>query len=282
MTVFPTWYTDKTTPIAWDKLWGYDSVWVANVNISVWDIGTANFLARDTDNLTEWTTNKYASTTNVNAAWATMNADTTLVGNAYFLDDDTMAWDDATKVASQQSIKAYVDTKWTDINWLTEEAGITDWDELMYYNGASNVKIDYTDLKSSILSNSNLSQVASVWTLTFDDVAQSNITINHTLWVVPTRLDFIFPDNATSHRVGHWADDAWTITSVTSFNDGTYSRVITTNEAIATFDDANNSNWERRVDSVSTTQVVLSYTIVFDWWSWTPTTETNVYVTISS
>tara|TARA_Y100000310_G_scaffold147940_1_gene147212 strand:- start:449 stop:3943 length:3495 start_codon:yes stop_codon:yes gene_type:complete len=48
--------------------------------------------------------------TNVNAAGATMNADTTLVGNGYFLDEDNMASDDATKAASQQSVKAYVDS----------------------------------------------------------------------------------------------------------------------------------------------------------------------------
>lgn len=50
-------------------------------------------------------------TANVDAAGATMNADTSLVGNAWFLDDDNMTADDATKVASQQSIKAYVDAK---------------------------------------------------------------------------------------------------------------------------------------------------------------------------
>jgi len=49
--------------------------------------------------------------TNVAAAGATMDADTSLTGNGYFLDEDTMASDDATKVASQQSIKAYVDTE---------------------------------------------------------------------------------------------------------------------------------------------------------------------------
>lgn len=46
--------------------------------------------------------------TNVDAAGATMNSDTTLVGNAYFLDDDTMAANDATKAVSQQSLVAYV------------------------------------------------------------------------------------------------------------------------------------------------------------------------------
>ena len=46
---------------------------------------------------------------NVNAAGATLNSDTSLAGNSYFLDEDDMSSDDATKVASQQSIKAYVD-----------------------------------------------------------------------------------------------------------------------------------------------------------------------------
>lgn len=48
--------------------------------------------------------------TNVDSAGATMNSDTTLAGNGYFLDEDTMTSNDATKVASQQSIKAYVDS----------------------------------------------------------------------------------------------------------------------------------------------------------------------------
>lgn len=56
----------------------------------------------------------------VHAAAFTQNADTDLSSNSYFLDEDTMSSDDATKVASQQSIKAYVDanagspTGWTD------------------------------------------------------------------------------------------------------------------------------------------------------------------------
>ena len=49
------------------------------------------------------------NSTSVDAAGATMNADTTLAGNGYFLDEDNMASDSATKVASQQSIKAYID-----------------------------------------------------------------------------------------------------------------------------------------------------------------------------
>jgi len=48
-------------------------------------------------------------TANVDAAGATMNSDTTMSGNGYFLDEDDLASDDATKVASQQSIKKYID-----------------------------------------------------------------------------------------------------------------------------------------------------------------------------
>jgi len=47
--------------------------------------------------------------TNVNAAGATMNTDTTMAGNGYFLDQDNMSGNDATKVASQQSIKKFVE-----------------------------------------------------------------------------------------------------------------------------------------------------------------------------
>jgi hypothetical protein len=49
--------------------------------------------------------------TNVNAAGATMNDDVTLVGNGYFIDEDTMVSDSPAKAPSQQSVKAYVDTE---------------------------------------------------------------------------------------------------------------------------------------------------------------------------
>lgn len=48
--------------------------------------------------------------TNVDAAGATMNADTDVSGNSWVLDEDDFASDSATKVPTQQSVKAYVDT----------------------------------------------------------------------------------------------------------------------------------------------------------------------------
>lgn len=49
--------------------------------------------------------------TNVDAAGATMNTDTDVSGNDYVLDEDDMASNSATKVPTQQSTKAYADTK---------------------------------------------------------------------------------------------------------------------------------------------------------------------------
>lgn len=49
--------------------------------------------------------------TNVAAAGATMDTDTSLAGNSYFLDEDDMASNSNAKVPSQQSTKAYVDDR---------------------------------------------------------------------------------------------------------------------------------------------------------------------------
>ena len=49
--------------------------------------------------------------TNVDAAGATMNTDTSLSGNSWFLDDDLFGDNSAVKVASQQSIKAFINTQ---------------------------------------------------------------------------------------------------------------------------------------------------------------------------
>lgn len=52
-----------------------------------------------------------ADITDLASSDITFNTDTNLTGNGWFLDDDTMAANDPQKVASQQSIKAYVDTQ---------------------------------------------------------------------------------------------------------------------------------------------------------------------------
>ncbi len=48
---------------------------------------------------------------NVDAAGATMNADTDVSGASWFLDEDDMASNDPVKAPSQQSVKAYIDAR---------------------------------------------------------------------------------------------------------------------------------------------------------------------------
>lgn len=57
--------------------------------------------------------------TNVDAAGATMNTDTDVSSNSWVLDEDDMSSDSATKLPTQQSVKAYVDgeTSWTNATY---------------------------------------------------------------------------------------------------------------------------------------------------------------------
>jgi len=53
--------------------------------------------------------------TNVDAAGAVMNTDASTAGMGFVVDEDNMASNSATKVPSQQSVKAYVDTEVADV-----------------------------------------------------------------------------------------------------------------------------------------------------------------------
>lgn len=77
----------------------------------------------------------------VQAAGATMDVDTSLLGNGYFIDEDTMVSDDNTKAPSQQSVKAYVDS--TVSSSKAYQGG---------YNAATNTPDLDTSPSSSILS----------------------------------------------------------------------------------------------------------------------------------
>lgn len=91
-------------------------------------------LSGNSDDVPEGATNKYASATNVDAAGATMNTDTDISSNGWVVDEDNMGSNDDTKVPTQQSVKAYVDTSKQTINnpeygsqTLTDAASIS-WD----------------------------------------------------------------------------------------------------------------------------------------------------------
>ena len=62
--------------------------------------------------------------TNVDAAGAVMNSDTTTAAMSFVVDEDNMASDSATKVPTQQSVKAYVDANSSDTTY-TAGTGLT-------------------------------------------------------------------------------------------------------------------------------------------------------------
>lgn len=132
MWIFPTWYTDKWSTDATDKVWASDGSTNFNINVdNIWD---RVFTDRTTDDLSEWTTNKYASTTNVNNAWAVMNTDTSTADMSFVIDEDDMASDSDEKVPTQQSVKAYVDTTVSVIEQPTTRSTFVAWENLTIWN----------------------------------------------------------------------------------------------------------------------------------------------------
>ena len=85
--------------------------------------------------------------TNVNSAGATMNSDTDVSAHSYVLDEDTLTSDSATKLATQQSIKAYVDA-----NVVSGAVGISgtpvDNDVAVFTDGNTVEGLDESQFKS--------------------------------------------------------------------------------------------------------------------------------------
>ena len=75
--------------------------------------------------------------TNVNAAGAVMNADTSTASMQFVVDEDNMASNTATKIPTQQSVKAYVDSQVQSKDALSELSG--DIDDIS--DGSSHVKM---------------------------------------------------------------------------------------------------------------------------------------------
>ncbi len=128
----------------------------------------------------------------------------------------------------------------------------------------------------------NKNQIINIGSLTFDDIAQTDITINHNLGVSPKSiiLESWWTIWTTTFKWA-WADNNWTITSYARYNSPTAwdDRLTTANWTIATFQESNPNVWDWRVKSTSTTQIVLEYVIVADWWTFNPTTFTdNIFI----
>lgn len=201
---FPTDYTDKGSADSTDKIWGSD--WATNFNITVDEIWDEVFTDRDTDNLTEWTTNKYASTTNVDAAWATMNTDTDLSATWYFLDEDDMVSDSATKVPSQQSVKAYVDaytpaSATTTSEWVVEiatDAEVSTWTDTIRSITPKTLKDNY--------------DLILPWTTATYFDSPAAVVQSTDIWVRVTAKSYVATKNSilwASYRAATWTWSAW-------------------------------------------------------------------------
>jgi len=104
----------------------------------------------DADDISDaTTTNKFTTTASVDAAGATMNTDTDVSGNSWVVDEDNMASNDATKVPTQQSVKAYIDTavdgNATSIQGTNVDASVgtpNDGDILVYRSAGSDFVLE--------------------------------------------------------------------------------------------------------------------------------------------
>jgi len=98
----------------------------------------------------------YVTAATVDAAWATMNTDSDVSGNTWVLDEDNMASNSATKLATQQSIKAYVDSLGGDMAAATYDPTTVAGDAFLMSNfaEAADAKI-LTSAERTILSNTS-------------------------------------------------------------------------------------------------------------------------------
>lgn len=157
--------------------------------------------------------------TNVDAAGATMNGDTSLAGNGYFLDEDNMASNSATKVPSQQSVKAYVDAT---VAGLLDFKGAIDASSNPNYpsaskgdtyvvsvagkvGGASGISVDVGDMIIATADNAGGTQasVGTSWSILEHNLVGALLASNNLSDVASASTSFDnIKQNATTSYVG--------------------------------------------------------------------------------
>lgn len=155
--------------------------------------------AFDQDNMNDGTTNKnYTATeknklagietaadvtdaTNVDAAGAVMNSDTSTASMSFVVDEDDMSSNSATKVPTQQSVKAYVDTS---VTGLLDFKGSTDCSTNPNYPSASKGDSYVVSVAGKIGGASGKSvDVGDVYLATADNAGGDEATVG-TSWTV--------------------------------------------------------------------------------------------------
>lgn len=143
--------------------------------------------------------------TNVDAAGATMNADTTLAGNGYFLDEDDMVSNSATKVPSQQSTKAYVDAQVAGGGYTNEMAQDAVGTILA---DSTNIDFTYTDGTPEI--TADLTTIAKTSTINYIfDGGGSEIADGVNGWIKFSKNGTITAWDLTGQPAGAMVVDMW-------------------------------------------------------------------------
>lgn len=112
--------------------------------------------------------------TNVDAAGAVMNSDTSTASMSFVVDEDTMSSDSATKVPTQQSVKAYVDT---ELSSQAEVIGIACSDEttdLTTGTAKATFRMPFAMTLTAVRANVNTAPVGSTIIV---DINESGTTI---------------------------------------------------------------------------------------------------------
>ena len=185
--IIPTNFWYKTTIVAWDSIFWYDSEWIANTNFLYSAVQTFVLNWLTTTDVTEWDNLYYTEarvTANTTVVWLwTTKADKT---NVLELNNTTSY----TPTADYHpATKKFVNDSWTVINWLTTKTTPVNADEFIIYDSvwAVNKKTTLLNLKP-ILNSAYLINEAHNTTA---NTTTETITVTHNLWYSPTRVDLI-------------------------------------------------------------------------------------------
>ena len=104
--------------------------------------------------------------TNVDAAGAVMNSDTTTASMSFVVDEDTMTSDSATKVPTQQSVKAYVDSQVQSKDALSELSGtsddITEGSTNLFFTSAEQTKLSGIETGADVTDTANVTSAGAL------------------------------------------------------------------------------------------------------------------------
>jgi len=104
--------------------------------------------------------------TNVDSAGAVMNTDTTTASMQFVVDEDDMTSDSATKVPTQQSVKAYVDSQVASKDALSELSGtsddITEGSTNLFFTSAEQTKLSGIETNADVTDATNVDAAGAV------------------------------------------------------------------------------------------------------------------------